>query len=163
MNIIEQLDQEQMETLTNGKTIPDFAPGDTLQVNVKVVEGTRERVRWPMKASASRARAAASTRNFTVRKISYGEGVERVFPLYSPLVDSIKVIRKGRVRRAKLYYLRGLRGKAARITEKQDKTPLERDWRRLISSAYAETVSKSGQGPDRPRPAFLLRGERISI
>ncbi|MEP0709447.1 50S ribosomal protein L19 [Parvibaculum sp.] len=121
MNIIEQLDQEQMETLTNGKTIPDFAPGDTLQVNVKVVEGTRERVQAYEGVCIARA-GGGINENFTVRKISYGEGVERVFPLYSPLVDSIKVIRKGRVRRAKLYYLRGLRGKAARITEKQDKT-----------------------------------------
>ncbi|MBO6635371.1 50S ribosomal protein L19 [Parvibaculum sp.] len=121
MNIIEQLDQEQMETLTNGKTIPDFAPGDTLQVNVKVVEGTRERVQAYEGVCIARA-GGGINENFTVRKISYGEGVERVFPLYSPLVDSIKVVRKGRVRRAKLYYLRGLRGKAARITEKQDKT-----------------------------------------
>ena len=121
MNIIEQLDQEQMETLTNGKTIPYFAPGDTLQVYAKVVEGTRERFQAYEGVCIARA-GGGINENFTVRKISYGEGVERVFPLYSPLVDSIKVIRKGRVRRAKLYYLRGLRGKAARITEKQDKT-----------------------------------------
>ena len=119
MNIIEQLDQEQMATLTNGKTIPDFAPGDTLQVNVKVVEGTRERLQAYEGVCIGRA-GGGINQNFTVRKISYGEGVERVFPLYGPLVDSIKVVRKGRVRRAKLYYLRGLRGKAARITEKQD-------------------------------------------
>lgn len=120
MNIIEQLDQEQMATLTNGKTIPDFAPGDTLQVNVKVVEGTRERIQAYEGVCIARA-GGGINENFTVRKISYGEGVERVFPLYGPLVDSIKVVRRGRVRRAKLYYLRGLRGKAARITEKQDK------------------------------------------
>ena len=120
MNIIEQLDQEQMATLTNGKTIPDFAPGDTLQVNVKVVEGTRERVQAYEGVCIARA-GGGINENFTVRKISYGEGVERVFPLYGPLLDSIKVLRRGRVRRAKLYYLRGLRGKAARITEKQDK------------------------------------------
>ena len=119
MNIIEQLDQEQMEALANGKTIPDFAPGDTLQVNVKVVEGTRERVQAYEGVCIARS-GGGINENFTVRKISYGEGVERVFPLYSPLVDSIKVVRRGRVRRAKLYYLRGLRGKAARITEKQD-------------------------------------------
>ncbi|MEQ8265982.1 MAG: 50S ribosomal protein L19 [Parvibaculum sp.] len=122
MNIIEQIDQEQMATLSSGKTIPDFAPGDTLQVNVKVVEGTRERLQAYEGVCIARA-GGGINENFTVRKISYGEGVERVFPLYSPLVDSIKVVRKGRVRRAKLYYLRGLRGKAARITEKkQDKT-----------------------------------------
>lgn len=119
MNIIEQLDQEQMAALTNGKTIPDFAPGDTLQVNVKVVEGTRERIQAYEGVCIARA-GGGLNENFTVRKISYGEGVERVFPLYGPLIDSIKVLRKGRVRRAKLYYLRGLRGKAARITEKQD-------------------------------------------
>ena len=119
MNIIEQLDQEQMEALANGKTIPDFAPGDTLQVNVKVVEGTRERVQAYEGVCIARS-GGGINENFTVRKISYGEGVERVFPLYGPLLDSIKVLRKGRVRRAKLYYLRGLRGKAARITEKQD-------------------------------------------
>ncbi len=122
MNIIEQIDQEQMAALSGGKTIPDFAPGDTLQVNVKVVEGTRERLQAYEGVCIARA-GGGINENFTVRKISYGEGVERVFPLYSPLVDSIKVVRKGRVRRAKLYYLRGLRGKAARITEKkQDKT-----------------------------------------
>ena len=122
MNIIEQLDQEQMEALANGKTLPDFAPRDTLQVNVKVVEGTRERVQAYEGVCIARA-GGGINENFTVRKISYGEGVERVFPLYGPLIDSIKVLRKGRVRRAKLYYLRGLRGKAARITEKkQDKT-----------------------------------------
>ncbi|MGB5093410.1 MAG: 50S ribosomal protein L19 [Parvibaculum sp.] len=120
MNIIEQLDQEQMTALTSGgKVIPDFAPGDTVTVNVKVVEGTRERLQAYEGVCIGRA-GAGINQNFTVRKISYGEGVERVFPLYSPLVDSIKVVRKGRVRRAKLYYLRGLRGKAARIIEKQD-------------------------------------------
>ena len=119
MNIIEQLEQEQMATLSSGKTIPDFAPGDTLQVNVKVVEGTRERLQAYEGVCIGRA-GGGINQNFTVHKISYGEGVERVFPLYGPLVDSIKVVRKGRVRRAKLYYLRGLRGKAARITEKQD-------------------------------------------
>ncbi|MFN6940560.1 MAG: 50S ribosomal protein L19 [Parvibaculum sp.] len=126
MNIIEQLDQEQMATLSNGKTIPDFAPGDTLQVNVKVVEGTRERVQAYEGVCIARAGGGVNE-NFTVRKISYGEGVERVFPLYSPLVDSIKVVRRGRVRRAKLYYLRGLRGKAARITEKQDNKTRSQD------------------------------------
>lgn len=122
MNIIEQLDQEQMAKLANGKTIPNFAPGDTLQVNVKVVEGTRERLQAYEGVCIARA-GGGLNENFTVRKISYGEGVERVFPLYSPLVDSIKVVRRGRVRRAKLYYLRGLRGKAARITEKRDTKP----------------------------------------
>lgn len=120
MNIIEQLEQEQMGTLTaGGKTIPDFAPGDTLTVNVKVVEGDRVRLQAYEGVCIARSGGGLSE-NFTVRKISYGEGVERVFPIFSPLVDSIKVVRRGRVRRAKLYYLRGRRGKSARITEKQD-------------------------------------------
>jgi len=120
MNIIEQLEQEQMGTLTaGGKTIPEFAPGDTLTVNVKVVEGDRVRLQAYEGVCIARSGGGLSE-NFTVRKISYGEGVERVFPIYSPLVDSIKVVRRGRVRRAKLYYLRGRRGKSARITEKQD-------------------------------------------
>jgi len=119
MNIIEQIDQAQMGTLTTGKVIPDFAPGDTLIVNVKVVEGERSRVQAYEGVCIARA-GGGINQNFTVRKISYGEGVERVFPLFSPLVDSIKVLRRGRVRRAKLYYLRGRRGKSARIVEKQD-------------------------------------------
>lgn len=119
MNIIEQLEQDQMGSLSTGKEIPDFAPGDTLIVNVKVVEGERSRVQAYEGVCIARSGGGINS-NFTVRKISYGEGVERVFPLYSPLVDSIKVLRRGRVRRAKLYYLRGRRGKSARIIEKQD-------------------------------------------
>lgn len=119
MNIIEQLEQDQIAALTAGKEIPDFAPGDTLIVNVKVVEGERSRVQAYEGVCIARAGGGINA-NFTVRKISYGEGVERVFPLFGPLVDSIKVLRRGRVRRAKLYYLRGRRGKSARIIEKQD-------------------------------------------
>ncbi|MAB13657.1 50S ribosomal protein L19 [Parvibaculum sp.] len=119
MNIIQQLEQEQMASLAATKDVPEFAPGDTLQVNVKVVEGSRERLQAFEGVCIARS-GSGLQENFTVRKISYGEGVERVFPVYSPLVASIKVLRRGRVRRAKLYYLRGLRGKAARITEKQD-------------------------------------------
>lgn len=119
MNIIEQLEQDQIVALTAGKEIPDFGPGDTLIVNVKVVEGERSRVQAYEGVCIARAGGGINA-NFTVRKISYGEGVERVFPLFGPLVDSIKVLRRGRVRRAKLYYLRGRRGKSARIIEKQD-------------------------------------------
>ncbi|MDR3498671.1 MAG: 50S ribosomal protein L19 [Parvibaculum sp.] len=119
MNIIEQLEQDQIGALTATKAIPDFAPGDTLIVSVKVVEGERSRLQAYEGVCIARS-GGGINENFTVRKISYGEGVERVFPLYSPLVDSIKVMRKGRVRRAKLYYLRGRRGKSARIIEKQD-------------------------------------------
>ena len=120
MNLIKQLEQEQMTKLAAGKTIPDFQPGDTVLVNVKVVEGERSRLQAYEGVCIGRS-GSGLNENFTVRKISYGEGVERVFPLYSPLVDSIKVVRRGKARRAKLYYLRGLRGKSARITEKQDR------------------------------------------
>ena len=119
MNIIEKLDQQQIADLTTDKEIPDFAPGDTLRVNVKVVEGARERVQAFEGVCIARANKGINSA-FTVRKVSYGEGVERVFPLYSPTLDSIQVLRRGKVRRAKLYYLRGLTGKKARIVEKRD-------------------------------------------
>ena len=119
MNLLKQLEQEQIAKLTANKEIPDFGPGDTVLVNYKVVEGERSRIQAYEGVCIGRA-GAGLNENFTVRKISYGEGVERVFPLYSPMIDSIKVVRRGKVRRAKLYYLRGRRGKAARITEKQD-------------------------------------------
>ena len=119
MNLLKQIEQEQIEKLTAGKDIPDFAPGDTLIVNVKVREGDRTRVQAYEGLCIARS-GGGINESFTVRKISYGEGVERVFPLYSPMIDSIKLVRRGKVRRAKLYYLRGLRGKKARITEKQE-------------------------------------------
>ena len=118
MNLLKQLEQEQITKLTANKEIPEFGPGDTVIVNVKVVEGERSRVQAYEGVCIARS-GGGINESFTVRKISYGEGVERVFPLYSPMVDSIKVVRRGKVRRAKLYYLRGLRGKKARITEKQ--------------------------------------------
>ncbi len=118
MNIIEQLEAEQIVRL--GKTIPDFQPGDTVIVNVKVVEGERSRVQAYEGVCIAR-NGGGIQESFTVRKISYGEGVERVFPVYSPMIDSIKVVRKGKVRRAKLYYLRDRRGKSARIAERIDK------------------------------------------
>ena len=121
MNLIQQLEKEQMAKLSAGKEIPDFGPGDTVIVNVKVVEGERSRVQAYEGVCIARA-GGGINQSFTVRKISYGEGVERVFPLYSPMVDSIKVVRRGKVRRAKLYYLRERRGKKARIGEKQDFT-----------------------------------------
>ena len=121
MDLIREIEQEQVTKLTAGKEIPDFHPGDTVLVNYKVVEGERSRIQAYEGVCIGRA-GAGLNENFTVRKISYGEGVERVFPLYSPMIDSIKVVRRGKVRRAKLYYLRGRRGKSARITEKQDHT-----------------------------------------
>lgn len=119
MNIIEQLDKEQAAALSKKRKVPDFAPGDTLRVNVKVVEGDRTRVQAYEGVCIGRSGGGVNE-NFTVRKISYGEGVERVFPVHSPLIDSIEVVRRGRVRRAKLYYLRGRRGKSARIVERQE-------------------------------------------
>lgn len=119
MNLIQQLEKEQVAKLSAGKEIPDFQPGDTLTVNVKVIEGERTRVQAYEGVCIARG-GAGLNESFTVRKISYGEGVERVFPLYSPMIVSIKVVRRGKVRRAKLYYLRGRRGKSARITERQD-------------------------------------------
>ncbi|WP_019645785.1 50S ribosomal protein L19 [Novispirillum itersonii] len=116
MNIIEKLDQEQIARLTEGKTIPVFTPGDTVRVFVKVVEGTRERLQAYEGVVIARKNAGINS-NFTVRKISFGEGVERVFPLYAPTVDRIELVRRGKVRRAKLYYLRDRRGRSARIAE----------------------------------------------
>jgi large subunit ribosomal protein L19 len=120
MNLIKTLEQEHVAKLSAGKQIPDFQPGDTVLVNVKVVEGERSRVQAYEGVCIGRS-GSGLNENFTVRKISYGEGVERVFPLYSPMIDSIKLVRRGKVRRAKLYYLRGRRGKAARIVERTDR------------------------------------------
>jgi len=119
MNTIEQIEKEQLEKLIAERPVPDFAPGDTLRVNVKVVEGTSERIQAFEGVCIARKNAGLNS-GFTVRKLSYGEGVERVFPLYSPIIASIDVVRRGDVRRAKLYYLRGLTGKRARIAEKTD-------------------------------------------
>jgi len=121
MNLIQTLEKEQVEKLSAGKTIPPFGPGDTVSVAVKVVEGERSRVQAYEGVCIARS-GRGLHQNFTVRKISYGEGVERVFPLYSPMIDSIKVVRRGKVRRAKLYYLRNLRGKKARIAEATSNT-----------------------------------------
>jgi large subunit ribosomal protein L19 len=119
MNIIEKLNQENIAKLTAERDIPDFAPGDTVRIHVKVVEGTRERVQMFEGVCIARKHRGVNS-SFTVRKISHGEGVERVFPLYSPKIDKIEVAKRGAVRRAKLYYLRGRRGKSARIKEKRD-------------------------------------------
>ena len=116
-NLIQTLEREEIARVTEGKKIPDFSPGDTLRVNVKIKEGDRERVQAFEGVCIARAGAGVNA-NFTVRKLSFGEGVERVFPLNSPVLDSIEVRRKGKVRRGKLYYLRGRTGKRARIAEK---------------------------------------------
>ena len=122
MNTLQEVEQKQIEKLTEGKPAPEFAPGDTIRVSVKVVEGERTRVQAYEGVCIARANKGMGS-NFTVRKISFGEGVERVFPLYSPNIDSIEVVRKGAVRRAKLYYLRGRTGKSARIAERRDPRP----------------------------------------
>lgn len=135
MNIIEKFEKAQITKLTDGKMIPEFAAGDTLRVNVKVIEGTRERIQAYEGLCIARSNRALNS-SFTVRKISYGEGVERIFPLYSPNVESIEVIRRGKVRRAKLYYLRPLRGKKARIAERKD-------WMKKPAAAKTEAITTS--------------------
>ena len=122
MNTLQKFEKSQVEKMSTGAKTPDFGPGDTVKVNVKVVEGDRERVQAFEGVCIARKNAGINS-SFTVRKISYGEGVERIFPLYSPRIDSIVVVRRGDVRRAKLYYLRGRTGKSARITEKRDARP----------------------------------------
>jgi large subunit ribosomal protein L19 len=134
MNIIEQLEQETIAKLAAERPVPVFAPGDTLRVKLKVVEGTRERIQaFEGVCIARRNRGLNSA--FTLRKISYGEGVERVFPLYSPRIAGIEVVKRGDVRRAKLYYLRGRRGKAARIAERREDVGVE-------SAAAPETAQE---------------------
>ena len=131
MNLIQMLEAETVAALSEGKNIPEFRPGDTLRVGVKVVEGDRSRVQMYEGVCIARANKGVGS-SFTVRKISFGEGVERVFPLYSPIIDKIEVVRRGDVRRAKLYYLRGRTGKSARIAERR---MVQRD----VPAAEAET------------------------
>jgi large subunit ribosomal protein L19 len=123
MNLLQTIEQEQVDKLAAERGVPDFRPGDTVKVSVKVVEGDRERVQAFEGVCIARKNAGINS-NFTLRKISYGEGVERVFPLYSPRLTAIEVVRHGDVRRGKLYYLRGRTGKAARITEKARTAPV---------------------------------------
>lgn len=125
-NIIDQLEQQEISRVTEGKNIPEFDPGDTLRVNVKIKEGDRERVQAFEGVCIARGGKGVSA-SFTVRKISYGEGVERTFPLFSPRLDSIELIRRGSVRRAKLYYLRERRGKSARIAERTTGHGIDKD------------------------------------
>ncbi len=120
MNIIDELNHEQMATIEEKRKLPHFQAGDTVRVNVRVTEGTRTRVQAYEGVCIARS-GAGLNENFTVRKLSYGEGVERVFPIFSPMLESVDVVRRGKVRRAKLYYLRGRTGKAARIVERKEK------------------------------------------
>ncbi len=119
MNLLQQIEAEEIAKLAAAKAMPDFRAGDTVRVGVKVVEGDRTRIQFYEGVCIARSNKGMGS-NFTVRKISFGEGVERVFPLYSPNIDSVEVVRKGAVRRAKLYYLRGRTGKSARIAERRD-------------------------------------------
>jgi large subunit ribosomal protein L19 len=145
MNIIQELEREQAEAIAGTRAIPDFATGDTLKVNVKVTEGTRTRVQAYEGVCIARS-GGGLNENFTVRKISYGEGVERVFPVYSPVIDSIEVVRRGKVRRAKLYYLRGRRGKSARIAEKQDRRTRTAEIEAAVEPAAAgEAAAKTSK------------------
>ena len=139
MNMIQQIEAEQIARLTAARAVPDFRPGDTLRVMVRVVEGERTRVQAYEGVCIARANKGIGS-SFTVRKISFGEGVERVFPLYSPNIDSIEVVRRGAVRRAKLYYLRGRTGKAARIAERRDTRPTAE------AKAPAAPVAETAEG-----------------
>jgi len=139
MNMIEEIEREQVAKFSS-KEIHEFAPGDTVKVNVKVTEGTRERIQAFEGVCIARS-GGGLNENLTVRKISYGEGVERIFPLYSPLVDSIQLVRRGRVRRAKLYYLRGLTGKAARIAERRLKPTADKGAKQKATEAVSESQS----------------------
>ena len=139
MNIIEQLNQENVDKLTASREVPEFAPGDTVRIHVKVVEGSRERVQVFEGVCIARKNRGLNS-SFTVRKISHGEGVERVFPLHSPRIAEIEVVKRGVVRRAKLYYLRGRRGKSARIREKRDDRPAR--------AAAASAKAKNQATPD---------------
>jgi large subunit ribosomal protein L19 len=142
MNIIQQLEAEQIARLSAARAVPDFIPGDTVRVSVRVVEGERTRLQAFEGVCIAR-QGAGLNESFTVRKISYGEGVERVFPIFSPNIDSIKVIRRGRVRRAKLYYLRDRRGKSARIAERME-TPAAKAAREAAKKE-AKTSAKAAK------------------
>ncbi len=151
MNTIERLEQEQIAKLTANRKIPEFSPGDTVRVNVKVTEGARERIQAFEGVCIARKNRGFNS-SFTVRKISYNEGVERIFPLYGPRIDSIELIRRGVVRRAKLYYRRGRRGKSARISEKTTGAAGKATSAERVAAAEAraaaaqETGKKSGAG-----------------
>jgi len=138
MNIIDEIEQEQIKEITEKRIVPEFGPGDTLKVHLKVVEGTRERIQVFEGLCIARSNRSLNS-SFTVRKISNGEGVERVFPVYSPLIDKLEVVRRGDVRRSKLYYIRTLSGKKARITEKR------MDNRPKISNKTVEKISTKVQ------------------
>jgi len=143
MNLLSEIEAEQVAKLTAERPVPKFAPGDTVRVHFKVTEGTRERIQVYEGVVIARSSRGINSA-FTVRKISYGEGVERVFPLYSPKIERIEVVRRGAVRRAKLYYLRSLRGKRARIAEKVERRPTDAE-RRAAKAAKAEAKAAKAE------------------
>ena len=152
MNLIDQIEKAEIERLTADRSVPEFPPGDTVRVHFRVVEGTRERIQVYEGVVIARSSRNLNS-SFTVRKISYGEGVERVFPLYSPRIEKIEVVRRGAVRRAKLYYLRGRRGKKARIAEKIDR-------RQARAETAAEESAESPENPDVPAAESAESPER---
>lgn len=158
MNLIEQIEKAEIDRLVAERPIPEFAPGDTVRVHFRVVEGTRERIQVYEGVVIARSNKGLNSA-FTVRKISYGEGVERVFPLYSPRVEKIEVARRGAVRRAKLYYLRGRRGKSARIAARADRPGARPDQEAPAApepeatAAEAEAVQEPAEGGDKDSSA----------
>ncbi len=160
MDIIKEIETEQLEKLTAERPVPDFGPGDTLRVNVKVVEGTRERIQAFEGVCIGRKNAGINSA-FTVRKISYGEGVERVFQLYSPAIAGIEVVRRGDVRRAKLYYLRGLKGKRARIAEKTDWDRAKTKDAEAPAEAKAEAAAEPA--PEKPKKKAKKKKAKVEV
>ena len=152
MNLIDQIEKAEIERLTAARPVPEFSPGDTVRVHFRVVEGTRERIQVYEGVVIARSSRNLNS-SFTVRKISYGEGVERVFPLYSPRIEKIEVVRRGAVRRAKLYYLRGRRGKKARIAEKIDR-------RQARPETAAAEAAETPENPDVPAEESAENPER---
>jgi large subunit ribosomal protein L19 len=157
MNLIKTIENEEIARVTGGKPIPPFSPGDTLIVNVRIKEGERSRVQAYEGVCIARS-GGGLNESFTVRKISYGEGVERVFPVYSPNIDSIEVTRRGKVRRAKLYYLRDLEGKRARITERQDAVAAALDAEAAALKAAAPKAEKAKK--EKPKADKTIRAAK---
>ncbi len=151
MNMIEEIEREEIDRVMEARELPEFGPGDTVRINVKVTEGSRERVQAFEGVCIARKNDGLNS-SFTVRKISYGEGVERVFPLFSPAIAAIDVVRRGDVRRAKLYYLRGLTGKRARITEKVERrsTMPDKTNKGVADAAAAAEAPATAAGTDKP-------------
>jgi large subunit ribosomal protein L19 len=159
MNVLQTLDHEQVKKLVEGRAVPEFRAGDTVRVGIKVVEGERERVQTFEGVCIGRKNSGVNS-NFTLRKISYGEGVERVFPLYSPRLTLIEVVRRGKVRRAKLYYLRGLTGKAARITERARDTVVVEAAPATTAAPAADAAPAAAAEPKAPKAPKVKKAKK---